>query len=280
MRVAALTPLVVASLLAGPARADQQWVANQLANGHRLTGLLQPLQLTEPFRLGDLPIGPCVVQVDASRVTSCLGVTDPFAIVSNTLTLKIDSTLHLTGGLLGVSGLGALTPSLPLAISGSNLVLNLDGTSVGVSGGNLQRVALTFAGAATGTMAAGSGSVTLAQGVGATTSVLGVSGSSAPRADIVASGDGQVFWDNAGTLGFAILPYSKLSGAPAALTFNPPLTLSGSAVSLGIDGTTVTLNGSNQLQVGALTGAIVKAAGATTTTFGAGGAMTALAGGG
>ena len=133
-----------------------------------------------------------------------------------------------------------------------------------------------FTGAATGTMAAGSNSLTLAQGTGATTSVLGVGGSSAPRADLVASGDGQVLWDNAGTLGFAILPYSKLSGAPTPLVFNLPLSLSGGAVSLGYDGTSVTLNGSNQLQVAALSGAIVKAAGATVTTQGIGSATSFL----
>lgn len=42
-------------------------------------------------------------------------------------------------------------------------------------------------------------------------------GSLANAQDIACSGDGQTFWDNAGTIGCALLPYSKLSGAPAGL---------------------------------------------------------------
>lgn len=66
-----------------------------------------------------------------------------------------------------------------------------------------------------GAIVIGTGSNTATQGVGATTSLLGVAGSSTTRADIACSGDGNVFWDNAGTVGCSPLPYTKISGAPA-----------------------------------------------------------------
>lgn len=54
---------------------------------------------------------------------------------------------------------------------------------------------------------------------GGATSVIGRSANSTGNvADLSASADGDVLWRNGTTLGFAALPYSKLTGTPAAIT--------------------------------------------------------------
>jgi hypothetical protein len=239
---------VLFAVLVGTARADQGITTNYRFHGFQLDGLPNPTLSLNP-------------------ATAAVRLTD--------LNPSGSPCLLASPGSLGIPTCGSptilFTPDAPLVfggIGGTHLQLTQDGTSIGTAAGALQRLALTFSGAVTGTMAAGSGSLTLVQGVGATTSVLGVPGSSAARTDLVASGDGQVLWDSSGTLGFGTLPYSKLSGTPTALTFNPPLSLSGSAVSFLWDAVSVTLNGSNQLQRAALAGAITALAGSNTTAFG------------
>lgn len=95
--------------------------------------------------------------------------------------------------------------------------LGVDGTSIGITGSTVQRLALDFIGAVTGTMAAGSGTVTLSPGVGAATSLLGVGGISAARADVQATADNQVYQRLAGTVQAHTLDYSQLTGTPGAL---------------------------------------------------------------
>ena len=241
--------VVVAGILLGTARAsaDQGWVTNQIAHNFTLTGLPPPVALTSPWLLGNMPVGPCAIQTDASRVASCitpLTFADPFAVVSSALTLKIDSTLHLTGGLLGVSGLGALTPSLPLAISGSNLVLNY-GASFALSGSNLQRSALT------GAITAGQDINVTAFGSAAGLSLLGVPGSSAAVPTYFsATANNQVAQMLSGSLQFHTLDFSQLTGTVGGSSFP------------------------------ALTGAVTTAGGTLATAFGAAGPHSVLAVGG
>lgn len=207
----------------GSARADQQWLANQRANTHRLLDLLQPVQLSEPLRLGDLPgTGPCVVQVDGSRVASCatdLGIVDPFAIVSNTLTLKHNSTLLIDGlGQLGVNGTGGIVADPPLVFSGLHLQLQLDGTSIGTSGGIVQRLAIG------GVISIGAGSNTAAYPSTPGFSLLGVTGSSSGTpAFFSGTTNNQVAQILGGTLQLHSFDYAQLTGTPSSL---PP---SGSA---------------------------------------------------
>jgi hypothetical protein len=134
--------------LAGTARGDEPWLSNQLASPYRLKHLLTPLVADEPAPLGILnPSGsPCLLA---------------------------------SPGSLGVPTCGSptilFTPDAPLVFGGSggtHLILTQDGTSIGTSGGALQRLALTYTGAITGTMAAGSGSLTTAFGTAGALSVL------------------------------------------------------------------------------------------------------------
>ncbi len=108
----------------------------------------------------------------------------------------------------------------PFAVVSSNLTLKTDGT-LHLIGGQLSVVSA-------------------GPGTGAATSLLGVTGGSpATRADIACSGDGQVFWDNAGAVGCASLPFSKLSGSPPAVT---SLTGEVTGTGPGATATTITAN--------------------------------------
>src|SRR6185312_1547473 len=161
--------LAVAALLilASPARARDVLKADQDYAGFHSYHLGSPFTsadpATSPLRLQDVAV--CTGPIAAAGTSGPFGCATPASL---------------------------FTPDAPLVFGGSgatHLQLTLDGTSLGVSAGALQRLALTFSGAVTGTMAAGSASLTTTFGPQAGPSLFGLaSGSSGVPAPLVASG--------------------------------------------------------------------------------------------
>jgi hypothetical protein len=189
---AAVTLLAVAAavLLWGePAAAlDTIWPTDVSAASHHLKNLPAPGGLTEPLRLQELPVGPCVVQVDGSRSAACatdLTLDDPFTIVGNHLQLKFDGTLHIVAGQLSVV---SAPPS-------------------GAAGGDL-------AGSTYPNPVIAPNAVTLPKLQTVTgLSILGVPGSSTANVSaITASSNSQVMQMFGGTLQFHLLDLSQLTG--------------------------------------------------------------------
>jgi hypothetical protein len=246
----------------------EAWIANQLAKGFSLTGLPAPGGVgTAALRLQDVAVcagipwsiginGAFRCSVDGTdylspstgllaaghAATSIVGRAAGSSGVAADISCPTPGTfLGNVGGTLSCSAAaGVFTPDAPLGFSGSHLQLTLDGTTVGVFGGAVQRLALTFSGAVTGTMAAGSGSLATAFGSAAGLSVLGVTGSSsAVPAYFSSSANNQVLQELAGTLQFHALDFSQLTGTPPAITsLTGPITGTGP----GATATTITAN--------------------------------------
>ncbi len=168
-----LLPILALLSLGGVARADQLVQANQRFQGFQADGLHDPTTSKSPataaLRLGDVAV--------------CAGI--PWSIGVN----------------------GAFRCSVP----GTDFLSssNVDGVTIGISATNLQRLALTFSGAITGTMAAGSGSLTTAFGTAGAHSVLmNATGSTAVPTYVGPATSGQFLGDS----GWGLVPTLSLTG--------------------------------------------------------------------
>jgi hypothetical protein len=179
-----LCAALVASVVAVGGRAvglEESWPSDQNAKTHKLYGLGAPTLGTGALRLQDVTPGNCILQSTA-----------------------------VNGSIICASITG-FSATAPLVLTGSVLTLGID-SSLAVSGGNLQRGALT------GAITAAAGSSVTAFGSMTALSVLGRStGSAGVPAAIASTTSGDVLWNNAGTLTWAPYPYSALTGAPAGL---------------------------------------------------------------
>lgn len=245
---AAVTLLAVAAAVLWPHLAHADTALNQPldARGFKAYNFRTPVTPTEPVRLQDVAVcagipwsigvnGAFRCSVDGTdflspttgiaaaghAANSIIGRAAGSSGAAADISCPTPGTFlgNVSGTLACAAAAGVFTPDAPLAFSGSHLQLALDGVTVGVSAGAVQRLALTFTGAFTGTMAAGSGSLATAFGLQSGDSLFGVPGSStAVPAPIVATADNQVYQRLAGTVQAHTLDYSQLTGTPAAVT--------------------------------------------------------------